>query len=438
MATALTFPYTTAGTYTWQCPLDVTSVLVSAIGGGGGGGGVGTPSTGSGGGGAGGGAVYNTALAVTPGTTYTIVVGAGGTAGGTGGTGGSTTFGGSLFVAGGGGGGGIGTGGAGGTAGTAGSNTPGTGGTGWTGGAGAAGIGTTTTGSAGGGGAGTGGSGSAGSGATGGGGGTNSYGALGFAGSAGGNYGAMGTAYGGGGGGVRRTTSGTTAGFAGAGGAFFLQFATNYPIVIQQALSGAFSSAVTTGSTVIAFAQGGTNYITSWGNANISAITLGGVAGTKVAGASQSYSAGTSTDLECFVWQNVSGSPTIISATGGGYATFVAFEVANAGTLTTGQIASGTSTTGSITPASVTAGQLVIVALANLSNGNTTNPSSPYGGKLNTGTTGNTPSAYFYSAAITTTYAASTTYGLSNLWAAAAISVNVAVASTTANFFPFF
>ena len=84
--------YTTAGSYTWRCPADVTSVTVECWGGGGGGGGAATTATSNhtrGGGGAGGGYVKRTSYTVTPGTVYTVYVGNGGSAGAnTGGDGG--------------------------------------------------------------------------------------------------------------------------------------------------------------------------------------------------------------------------------------------------------------------------------------------------------------------------------------------------------------
>lgn len=67
--------YTTAGTYTWTAPANVTSVSVVVVGGGGGGGG----SFGAGGGG--GGLAYKNNITVVPGTGYTVEVGAGGTGG---------------------------------------------------------------------------------------------------------------------------------------------------------------------------------------------------------------------------------------------------------------------------------------------------------------------------------------------------------------------
>ena len=72
--------FTTPGTYTWVAPPDVTSVSVVAIGGGGGGSastsGSNDPSWGAGGGG---GLGWKNNISVTPGQSYTVVVGAGGT-----------------------------------------------------------------------------------------------------------------------------------------------------------------------------------------------------------------------------------------------------------------------------------------------------------------------------------------------------------------------
>ncbi len=75
----VTDTYSTAGTFTWTCPTGVTSVTIKAWGGGGGGG-YATGNTSSAGGG-GGGAFASSTVSVTPGTSYTVVVGAGGTAG---------------------------------------------------------------------------------------------------------------------------------------------------------------------------------------------------------------------------------------------------------------------------------------------------------------------------------------------------------------------
>ena len=65
--------YTTTGTYSWTAPSGVTSVSVVAVGGGGGGG-----YTWSSGGGGGGGLGWKNSISVTPGQTYTVVVGGGG------------------------------------------------------------------------------------------------------------------------------------------------------------------------------------------------------------------------------------------------------------------------------------------------------------------------------------------------------------------------
>ena len=63
--------YTTAGTYSWVCPADVTSVCVVAVGGGSYGQKAGSWGSGGGGGGLG----YKNNIAVTAGTSYTVVVG---------------------------------------------------------------------------------------------------------------------------------------------------------------------------------------------------------------------------------------------------------------------------------------------------------------------------------------------------------------------------
>src|SRR3989344_3306443 len=69
-------PYTSPGTYSWTAPAGVTSVSVVAVGGGGGGG-----YQWSYHGGAGGGLGWKNNIAVTPGQSYTVVVGSGGTYG---------------------------------------------------------------------------------------------------------------------------------------------------------------------------------------------------------------------------------------------------------------------------------------------------------------------------------------------------------------------
>lgn len=77
--------YTSAGTYTWVAPAGITSVSALCVGAGGGGGaGGGTY------GGHGGGLVYKNNITVTPGNSYTVVVGAPGTRAST--TGGNSSF----------------------------------------------------------------------------------------------------------------------------------------------------------------------------------------------------------------------------------------------------------------------------------------------------------------------------------------------------------
>lgn len=70
-------PFTTTGNNTWYCPAGVTSITVECWGGGGAGGGA-TGNPAAGGGGAGG-AYTRATIDVTPGTTYNLSVGAGGT-----------------------------------------------------------------------------------------------------------------------------------------------------------------------------------------------------------------------------------------------------------------------------------------------------------------------------------------------------------------------
>lgn len=129
----------TPGTFTWTAPAGVTKVSVVAVGGGGAGG------QNGGGGGGGGALAYVNNFTVTPGNTYSVVTGAGGTlTGGVGNAGGASSFNTSTVIANGGGGGGTygsPTGGAGGTVGA---------GTGFAGGAGGAGQGTNVGGGGGG------------------------------------------------------------------------------------------------------------------------------------------------------------------------------------------------------------------------------------------------------------------------------------------------
>jgi hypothetical protein len=69
--------FISAGTYTWTCPDDVTSISVVCVGGGGGGD-AGSDLVGVGGGGGGGALAYRNNVTVIPRQQYTIVVGAGG------------------------------------------------------------------------------------------------------------------------------------------------------------------------------------------------------------------------------------------------------------------------------------------------------------------------------------------------------------------------
>ena len=69
--------FTTPGTYSWECPENVTRVSVLVIGGGGGGD-AGSDLVGVGGGGGGGALAFRNNITVVPGQTYTIVVGDGG------------------------------------------------------------------------------------------------------------------------------------------------------------------------------------------------------------------------------------------------------------------------------------------------------------------------------------------------------------------------
>ncbi|WP_284651708.1 GEVED domain-containing protein [Flavobacterium terrisoli] len=88
-----TSTYATSGT--WVCPQGVTSIQVEAWGGGGGGGGAANATNYRGAGGGGGAYQKATSLAVTPGQTYTVTIGSGGTAGTisvNGGAGGNSTF----------------------------------------------------------------------------------------------------------------------------------------------------------------------------------------------------------------------------------------------------------------------------------------------------------------------------------------------------------
>lgn len=132
---------------TWTAPAGVCTASVECWGGGGAGGGTGTAAVVKTGGGGGGGAyARNPSVTVTPGSSYSVAIGAGGTGvqNATGNPGGSTTFNGTTVVAVGGSGGGATNTATGGTGGAGGAGGSSTGTTVYSGGNGAAGTGTTT------------------------------------------------------------------------------------------------------------------------------------------------------------------------------------------------------------------------------------------------------------------------------------------------------
>lgn len=77
-STSTVVNFTNVGTTTWTCPAGVTNVEVLVVAGGGAGGNTQSNSGAAAGGGGAGGLIYNSAYSVTPGTTYTVTVGAGG------------------------------------------------------------------------------------------------------------------------------------------------------------------------------------------------------------------------------------------------------------------------------------------------------------------------------------------------------------------------
>ena len=386
MAT-VTITGTVGSATTLQFPADVTTVNVTMVGGGGSGGGI-SGLTGRGGGGGGGAYCANTAIGVSVNTLYALSGGQQGNAG----AGGDSYFqvsGGSDLMRAKGGGGapvpGSGAGGSGGTHTTG--STAGTGGTvnqGGDGGAGGA-----SSGQAAGGGAGAGGPTGAGSNGTAGTSGTSSGGGAGGAGggtvNGGTGHGGQGsgttnanngqnsgqTSYGSGGGGATRTSNGSAAGGLGTAGIALLTFTTLLPYVVQTLRSAASTAsggtftlaAVGTGNTVVAMLT------SNDGTGSIVSATLGGVAGRKIAGASQPYSAGVSCLGETWVWENVTGAPTalVVTTSGGtqtGYAVSV-WEVGNPGTVSPGQsVVYYTSGAATITPAAPVNGALELVGCA--------------------------------------------------------------------------
>ena len=254
--------FTSSGS--WTCPQGVTTIQVEAYGGGGGGGYGGTANKNGGGGGGGGGYSKLTGVAVIPGTTYTITVGAGGSAGASsnGGNGGTSTatFGATSITATGGNGGQSNANGrAGGTGGIGNNGTGGTGGTGVNGtGSGGGGGAAGTTGNGGNGAlptAGTSGGGMAGAGGAG----STSNTA---AGTIGANYG------GGGGGGTRNSVGG-----AGAGGYILISYAC--PVVTvsagpNQTLAQCTTSTTLAGSAIPAGMTGAWSVVS--GTATITSV----------------------------------------------------------------------------------------------------------------------------------------------------------------------
>jgi hypothetical protein len=80
--------FTSPGTYSWTVPAGVTAISAVAVGGGGGG----SQKTSGGSGGGGGELSFVNGFSVTPGTTYTVVIGSGGTTGGVNGQNGGSTY----------------------------------------------------------------------------------------------------------------------------------------------------------------------------------------------------------------------------------------------------------------------------------------------------------------------------------------------------------
>lgn len=240
---AATVTFTSPGAWTWTAPAGVTSATVEAWGGGGAGGGA-TGNPAKGGGGAGG-QYARKLVAVTPGASYAIAVGAGGNAGtGNGPAGGDSRFATTTVVA---------KGGAGGTGATngaagAGSATSGVGDIVYSGGSGSAGNGSAGTGGAGGGGAGSSGAGGAATDLAGGSG-TTTGGGNGGDGLSSRGTGNNGTAAGGGGGGGYATSSTDRNGGDGADGQVVITYFAA-PIVTTDPATLTTSTDVTLNGTV--------------------------------------------------------------------------------------------------------------------------------------------------------------------------------------------
>ena len=238
--------YVTGGTYTWVAPTGVTSVAVVVVGGGG----AGNNSLYCKGGG-GGGLGYKNNYTVTPGTSYTVVVGTGGTAFSCIGTsGGASYFAATCVVRA--------------TGGLTGNNRNGTGGT-YTAGCGGGTGGTANSGSGGGG------------------------GAAGYAGN-GGNSGSAGAGGGGGGGGTRWSCGINFGGTAGGGGVGILGQGTSGAAGGTSTGGGAGSSGTAGANTSAAITGGGAGglygggggtggYRGPYGCCNYSCRAVGGAGG---------------------------------------------------------------------------------------------------------------------------------------------------------------
>jgi hypothetical protein len=255
LATVTTFA--TAGTSTWVAPAGVTAITVECWGGGGAGGA--TAVNGRAGGGAGG-QYSSKVVGVTPGNSYAVVVGAGGTGGaGNGPAGGDSTFDATGVVAKGGTGGTSGANGAGG----AGSSVGGVGDLVYAGGSGAAGA--TSTGGGGGGGAGsTGVGGDASTTALTAGTGTANGGGNGGASPASQGTGGSGATAGGGGGGGYRSSSSTRNGGSGALGKVVITYTMNPTVPGTASVTGISSSSISLTMPYNNDDNGNNNVVVQW------------------------------------------------------------------------------------------------------------------------------------------------------------------------------
>ncbi len=289
-----TVTFATPGTTSWTAPAGVTSATVQAWGGGGAGGGA-TGNPAEGGGGAGG-QYASSVVAVTPGNSYSVVVGSGGTGGtGNGGAGGSSTFNGTSVVArGGAAGAGAAANRSGGAAG-AGSSAGGVGSTVYAGGSGSAGAATAggcQAGGAGGGGAGSGGAGGDASGNTGGAGRANGGGAGANASNSSGN-GSAGNDAGGGGAGACAETNTNRSGGAGGDGMVTITYIPT-ATVVSISLAGSSPTSAASVSWTVSFSASVTGIAA--GNFALVNTGLGGTpAITSVTGSGTTWTVSAST-----------------------------------------------------------------------------------------------------------------------------------------------